>query len=158
MADLAPEMEGSALGKVKLGKENVDFFVVPGEPTTSAQMLGEVPVPPKNIVVFKTREQTPIFRAARVAWAPVRGVVRSVSFVFNKIASFAFGWLKPANKPAAPQETPANEEALAGPPVPVFYPAGTAPQNFAEKRSPRPPTGPRSAHEVKMQQAIRRGG
>ncbi len=140
------------MGAVKLGKQGKDFFVIPGEPVTPSQMRGEIPVPPSNIVVFKTRERQPHYQALRVAGAPVRGLRRSFTFVVDTIAHFAFGWMKKKDRePSAPAtEAPA--------PGPIAYPAGMAPQPFANARSLSAPRGPQSAHVFHTPQNLRNGG
>lgn len=116
--DVVPDAKGSAIGDVKLGKPNEDFFVIPGAPITPAQMRGDVPVPPQNIVVFKTREQQPLYKMARVAGIPARGVCRVYGMVVDAITHLAFGWL--GKKEKAPADA-----------APLVYPASFAPTTTA---------------------------
>lgn len=124
LSDVAPETEGSALGTVRLGKENKDFFVIPGAPLTPAQMRGEFPVPPQNIVVFKTRERQPLYRVAHLAGAPARGLSRACSFVVDTIVSLTFGWFR-KKEPAGAKE------------VPVVFPATMRPADSFAMERPR---------------------
>ena len=151
MADVAPEMAGTPMGSVRLGKENKDFFVIPGKPITAAQIRGEVPIPPSNIVVFKTRERQPHYKAIRAAGAPVRGMRKTFTLVIDKIADLAFGWLKrDEKKPTAP--------VAAAAPGPIAYPGSMVPQTFARERSLGAPVGPQSAHVFHTPQSHRNGG
>ncbi|MCB1061962.1 MAG: hypothetical protein KDN20_03450 [Verrucomicrobiae bacterium] len=152
LSDVAPETKGSPMGSVKLGKEGKDFFVIPGQPVTPSQMRGEVPVPPSNIVVFKTRERQPLYKTLRVAGAPIRGFHRTFHFVYEKIANLAFGWMKKDKAPATPPvQAPASG--------PIVYPAHMAPQTpFASARPLRTPRGPQSEHVFHTTQSLRNGG
>ncbi len=149
LADVAPETQGTPMGGVRIGKKNKDFFVIPGKPVTPAQMRGDDPIPPSNIVVFKTRERQPHYKAIRAAGAPVRGMRKTFTYVIDTIADFAFGWLKrDKRKPEAPAPTPG----------PIAYPGSMAPEPFARARSLGAPVGPQSAHVFHTPQTHRNGG
>jgi hypothetical protein len=153
LADVDPSTEGSPMGSVKLGKPGKDFFVIPGEPTTPHQLRGQVPVPPSNIVVFKTRERQTHYRALRAIGAPVRGMRKTFSFVVEKAIAIAFFWRKPKQEAAPPAA------ALAPAMGPIAYPAGVANNEpFARSRSLGAPVGPRSAHIYHTPQINRYGG
>lgn len=144
--DVAPETKGSALGDVKIGKQNKDFFIIPGAPITPDQMTGKSPVPPQNIVVFKTRERQPLYRAAHVAGTPARVVGRAYNYVVEAIVKLTFGWFK-KKEPKAPVTAP------------VIYPANLLPaEPFANARSLGAPTGPSTAHVWNTPQIHRNGG
>lgn len=151
LADVAPETSGSSMGAVRLGKQNKDFFVIPGEPMTPAQMRGEIPVPPSNIVVFKTRERQPHYRAMRAAAAPIRGVRKTFTFLVDRFADLAFGWMK---RDSRPQPAPAPAAA------PIIYPGAVAPEtHFARNRAEAPlMRGPSGAHVFHTPQTHRNGG
>ncbi len=150
LADVAPETQGTSMGAVRLGKQNKDFFVIPGEPVTPAQMRGEIPVPASNIVVFKTRERQPHYRAIRVAGAPIRGMRKTFTFVVDRIADLAFGWLKRDGRRAAPATAPA----------PIIYPGAVVPEsNFARSGAEATQMrGASSAHLFHSPQTHRNGG
>lgn len=146
--EVAPELQGSAMGELKLGKEGKDFFVIPGEPITPAQMRGDFPVPPQNIVVFKTRERQPMYRVARAVGAPARGISRVYSFLVDSVVKVAFGWWP--KKKAEPTTTPQ-----------ISYPAPMLPkaEPFAQSRLLGTTTGPRAAaHGQTNPQTHRIGG
>ena len=143
--DVVPDAKGSALGDVKLGKPNKDFFVIPGAPITPAQMRGEAPVPPQNIVVFKTRERQPLYKVARAAGAPVRGVCHLYNMVVDAFVSVAFGWL-PKKEPKVVQPGAA----------PVIYPSAFTPT--PQSTEPFASARPHSAHVHPNPHPIRNGG
>lgn len=169
--DVVPEMAGSPLGDVKLGKEGVDFFVVPGKPVTPEQIRGEVPVPPENIVVFKTREQTVPYKMARAAGAPARGAQHLFAKVYTKVTSFArglfsFGKNKKAREPEPEMAPQFDREALerkqqqmARGAMPVIYPAGMLPEeSFANTRAQGASSGRSAARELHPTLNNRNGG
>lgn len=161
-SDVVPETAGSPLGGVKLGKENVDFFVVPGKPVTPAEIRGEVPVPPQNIVVFRTREQTVPYKALKAAGAPIRGARNVFTEVFDKVTSVAFGWLKwgkKDKKSPEQQQAPAAAPQGGGATMPMVYPAGMLPQDsFANARANGASTGRKAARDLHPAQTNRNGG
>ena len=151
-SDVAPETKGTALGSVKLGKEGKDFFVIPGSPITPAQMRGESPIPPQNIVVFKTRERQPLYRAAHAAGAPARGLHRAYNFVIDAIVNLTFGWFK--KKAPAPQPENAVPQSYV---YPASLPATPAP--FASARPLGGAAyGPQTAPAWSNPQTLRSGG
>jgi hypothetical protein len=152
--DVVPEAKGSAIGDIKIGKPNRDFFVIPGAPITPAQMRGDVPVPPQNIVVFKTREQQPLYKAARIAAIPARGVTRVCTMVVDAITRIAFGWLGGKKKKEAVQATPLVYPAS-------FTPTTASAEPFANARSLGAPVGPAASAAAQYQPTphpIRNGG
>lgn len=150
LADVDPTTQGTPMGSVRLGKKNKDFFVIPGKPITPAQMRGDVPVPPSNIVVFKTRERQPHYKAMRVAGAPVRGIRKTFSMAFEKFADLAFGWLKRDKRPADQPATLATES--------IAYPASMLPNQFAGNGAIGGHVGPQAAHVFHTPQTNRNGG
>ena len=84
-ADVVPETQGTALGSVKIGKENADYFVIPSKQTFESG--GEES--PAQVVVFKTKERHPSYRAAHLAGAPVRTVNKVGSTVIGGVTDIA---------------------------------------------------------------------
>ena len=78
-ADVVPETQGTPLGSVNIGKENADYFVVPSKQSFE----GDPEESPAQVVVFKTKERHPSYRAAHLVGAPFRTV--------NKVSSTIFG-------------------------------------------------------------------
>ena len=84
-SDVVPETRGTALGSVTIGKENADYFVVPSGQTVA----GGYDHSPSSIVVFKTKERHPGYRAAHLAGAPVRTVNKVGSGVIGGVTDIA---------------------------------------------------------------------
>jgi hypothetical protein len=84
-ADVVPETQGTPLGSVKIGKENADYFVVPSKQT----FHGDAEESPAQVVVFKTKERHPSYRAAHLAGAPVRTVNKVGSTVIGGVTDIA---------------------------------------------------------------------
>lgn len=167
-SDVMPETAGSAIGAVKLGKENVDFFVIPGKPVTPEQISGQVPVPPENIVVFKTRERSGPYKAMRAVGAPARGTRTVLATIYNKVTELAFGWLKWGRKSKKDQavaeadegaSSTGNPQPARSVPVRAAYPADMLPEDtFADERANRSPAGRQAARELHPGSNNRNGG
>ncbi len=117
-ADVAPETRGTALGEVVIGKENADYFVVP-----TRNSIGYQQEDPAAIVVFKTKERHPSYKAAKLAGAPMRTVNRVGSTVIGGVTDIAGALVtQPFQKQDAPQVA-----AVASSPSPAIAPIATAP-------------------------------
>ena len=84
-ADVVPETQGTPLGSVKIGKENADYFVVPSKQSFE----GDPEQSPAQVVVFKTKERHPSYRAAHLAGAPARTVNKVSSTVVGGVTDIA---------------------------------------------------------------------
>ena len=153
-SDVMPETAGSAMGDIKLGKEGVDFFVIPGKPVTPEQISGAVPVPPENIVVFKTRERSAPYKAMRAVGAPARGTRTVLATIYNKVTEIAFGWLKWGKKKdeeqgeAQGQSTQGNATPARTVPIRAAYPEAMLPADTFDERTNRSPAGRQAARDL----------
>ena len=84
-ADVVPETQGTPLGSVKIGKENADYFIVPSKQSFE----GDPEESPAQLVVFKTKERHPSYRAAHLAGAPIRSVNKVGSTVIGSVTDIA---------------------------------------------------------------------
>ncbi len=83
-SDVVPETYGTELGNVVIGKENADYFIVPSGKPVAGQDES-----PSQLVLFKTKERHPSYRAAHLAGAPVRGVNRVTSTLASGVVNTA---------------------------------------------------------------------
>ena len=102
-ADVVPETQGTPLGAVKIGKENADYFVVPSKKTFE----GNPEQSPAQVVVFKTKERHPSYRAAHLAGAPARTVNKVGSTVIGGVTDIAGALI---TQPFQKQETQPLEQ------------------------------------------------
>lgn len=135
-ADVVPETRGTALGDVVIGKENADYFVVP-----SRNAVGYQQEDPAAIVVFKTKERHPSYKAAKLAGAPMRTVNRVGSTVIGGVTDIAGALVTQPFQKQDPQQVPAfassaSPVTASSPTAPIFGPS--QPLASAPSTSPSP--------------------
>ncbi len=123
-SDVVPETYGTELGNVVIGKENADYFIVP-----SGNPVADQDESPSQLVLFKTKERHPSYRAANLAGAPVRGVNRVTSTLASGVVNTAGAIVTAPFKKPDPKTYAHQAHGVATPQpstqaAPVFRPAG----------------------------------
>ena len=122
-SDVVPETHGTELGNVVIGKENADYFIVPSGKPVAGQDES-----PSQLVLFKTKERHPSYRAAHLAGAPVRGVNRVTSTLASGVVNTAGAIVTAPFRKPDPKTYAHQAHGLATPqpsaqPAPIFSPA-----------------------------------
>jgi len=125
-SDVVPETHGTELGNVVIGKENADYFIVPSGKPVSGQDES-----PAQLILFKTKERHPSYRAAHLAGAPVRGVNRVTSTLASGVVNGAGAivtapFKQPDPKSYAHEAHGLPTEEPSAPSAPLFGPASAA--------------------------------
>lgn len=95
LADVLPETKGTPMGAVTIGRENVDFFVIPeaGSEVLPFEFntFGEdgAVASASSVVVFKTRERHPVHRTMHGLGAPVRAFDNVTATALDKAVGMA---------------------------------------------------------------------
>jgi len=131
-SDVVPETRGTELGNVVIGKENADYFIVP-----SGNPVADQEESPSQLVLFKTKERHPSYRAAHLAGAPVRGVNRVTSTLASSVVNTAGAIVTAPFKKPDPETYAHEAHGIATPrpsaqAAPIFGPvAGSVSSNFS---------------------------
>ena len=122
LADVLPETKGTPMGAVTIGKENVDYFVIPQVDGDSEPLPFEfntfgadgAVTSASSVVVFKTRERHPVYRTMHGLGTPVRAFDHATAGAFEKAVSMAHSLV---NRPETALSEEAEEVAEIPPPL-----------------------------------------
>lgn len=119
--DVLPETKGTEMGSVSIGRENIDFFVIP-EPEDqvlpfefNTMAADDVITSASSIVVFKTRERHPVYRSMHTLGAPVRAFDNLTAAAYHKAVDLAHSLV---NRPNESREEPEIQTPLLPPAAP----------------------------------------
>jgi len=122
LADVLPETKGTAMGSVTIGKENIDYFVIPQVDEDNEPLPFEfntfgadgAVTSASSVVVFKTRERHPVYRTMHGLGTPVRAFDHATANAFDKAVSMAHSLV---NRPEAALSKESAESAEIPPPL-----------------------------------------
>ena len=120
--DVLPETKGTEMGAVSIGRENIDFFVIPDPedqvlPFEFNTMSADgVVASASSIVVFKTRERHPVYKSMHTLGAPVRAFDNLTAAAYHKAVALAHSLV---NRPNESLEEPEIQTPLLPPAAPV---------------------------------------